>query len=442
MKKISLFYLIMIMLVFVPLLLSFVFGGYGSALNGQIIPISFGIFSYSLILINIFLSTRPKFFEKKLGLQNIYAIHGIFALFLLLSAAAHIGLEVTKVIITNVNFSTTLLGILGFLFLIVATLVGIFNLTVIFISKFPKLMKRKDQANKREQALWLHRLSICGMIILFFHVISIPAIRVNRVFIFLLFIYASMTLIYYILTKMKYRSNTHVLKKIELATRDVYKLYFTPIKNQVFTYTSGQYIFVRYTDSSLPKESHPFSLVSAPSEGNQSLIIMVKQSGDYTKKLNQLNPGDKVAVEGPYGNFWNDIQAAKRNPVVFLAGGIGITPYLSILKELLISNSKRVIQLVWGVATIDDVFDLVLFKEFEQNHPNFHFHLILSKKSGNNYSFGHINDKYLSKIGINQLYTDADFFICGPNKMMSAMKSILTDNSVEPSRIHIEKFSF
>jgi ferric reductase like protein len=128
MKKVSLLYPLVVLPVFIPLLLSFVFGGYGQELVGQVVPISFGVFSYSLMLVEIFLSARPKILENKTGLQNVYAVHGVLALFVMLTAVVHIVMQIAKVTNGNIAFPTAPLGILGFLSLIIATLMGILHL--------------------------------------------------------------------------------------------------------------------------------------------------------------------------------------------------------------------------------------------------------------------------------------------------------------------------
>lgn len=442
MKKGFLLYPSVVLFVFIPLLLTFFFGGYGQELADHELPIIFGLFAYSLLLVEIFLSTRPKLLESKTGLQNLYAIHGAVALMILLTAVVHIGMEAAKSIIGNIAFPTAPLGVLGFLCLAIATLMGILHLSVTFISKSPKLMRRKDGSHKRERALWLHRLSVFATVLLFGHIISIPAIRENLTFIVLLSVYVTVILFHYGWAKLRSHKVTHILNSVELAAPNVHKMNFIPIDNKRLDYRAGQYIFVRFMSSALPKESHPFSIVSAPSTGENSLVVMAKESGDYTEKLKLLRQGDKAVIEGPYGDFWSNSAAAKENPIVLLAGGIGITPHLSILDEQLAANPERSVHLIWGAAHIQDTFNLDMFKKMEQDNPNFRFYLILSREDHPPYSHGQINTEYLSEIGINALYSNADFFICGPSGMMTAMESILINNGVDTSRIHIEKFAF
>lgn len=131
-----------------------------------------------------------------------------------------------------------------------------------------------------------------------------------------------------------------------------------------------------------------------------------------------------------------------QTPLVFLAGGIGITPILSILKEQIEKNPHREMHLVWGVSTLKDTFYTDQFAAWTKDAPNFSFNLILSRENVAPYPQGQISADYLSSIGVDTLYRKADFFICGPAGMMAAVDAILKDHKVDSAKIHIERFSF
>ncbi len=442
MRKGFLLYPIIVLLIFLPLLFAFFFGGFGQALLGHELPLTFGLFAFSLIMFQIILSTRPKFLESKTGLHNLYAIHGGTAMLITLTGIIHIVIEIAKTKITNLALPTAPLGIVGYICLLITNLMGVFYLSVNYIGKSPKLMQKKDRPGRREVALWLHRLSLLAAVLLFGHIISIAAVRENKVFSILLAAYFFIIAIAYGYTKLKSFRVTHVLDSVEPVTPDVHKIIFKSLGKQALDYRAGQYVFVRFIDSELPKESHPFSIVSASHTGENSFTLMAKESGDYTRKLKFLKEGDKAAVEGPYGNFWNDRVAKQDNPIVLMAGGIGITPHLSILHEQIATKSKRSIYLIWGAGTLEDTFDLDYFHKMEDDNPNFKFNLILSVDEDSTYPHGLIDAAYLAKIGIEELYSEADFFVCGPSVMLDAMKSLLLDSGVDASRIHLERFAF
>lgn len=436
------YYPIIAACIFVPLMLVFFLSGYGPELAGQELPLSFGILAYSLVLAEVIFSTRPRFLERKPGLVQLYAIHGMMALVLLVVAALHIVMEVMLVSISNLAIPTAPLGLLGFLFLVISTGMGILFLSSNFIGRSKKLMKSKDTPHRRERALWLHRLSLLAVIVLFGHIVSIPAIRTNTVFVGLLAVYTLCILLYYIWEKAASHRASYRLTDIKQPAPDVYQMTFSPLNGDLLPYQAGQYVFVRFTRSRLPKESHPFSITTRPASGEGSLSVMAKKSGDYTAKLDLLKVGDLAAIEGPYGNFMDAVTSKGQSPLVFLAGGIGITPILSILKEQLEKNPHREMHLVWGSSTLKDTFYTDQFAAWAKDAPNFSFNLILSREKVAPYPQGQISADYLSSIGVDTLYRKAHFFICGPAGMMAAAETILKDHKVDSAKIHIEKFSF
>jgi predicted ferric reductase len=102
-------------------------------------------------------------------------------------------------------------------------------------------------------------------------------------------------------------------------------------------YAPGQFLFVNFREpfsKQFPpfarNQFHPFSITSAPSE--QKLRITVKAVGDYTRALRTLEPGVEAVVEGPYGAFSS--RNAPNDSQVWIAGGIGVTPFLSMARSL------------------------------------------------------------------------------------------------------------
>jgi ferredoxin-NADP reductase len=78
----------------------------------------------------------------------------------------------------------------------------------------------------------------------------------------------------------------------------------------------------------------------------------------------------------------------------------------------------------------------------KQQNDHFSYHITFEKEHVSSFDYGRITQEYLQGIGVDALYHEADFFICGPAPMMASMKKILRDRQVAPKKIHIEEFSF
>ena len=110
-------------------------------------------------------------------------------------------------------------------------------------------------------------------------------------------------------------------------------------KKGLLAYEAGQFAFFSFAALS-PRESHPFTIASAPS--GENLRIIVKASGDFTSELvRAVEVGDEVRVEGAYGHLTE--RHCDSQQEVWVAGGIGITPFLSRAHALGDSAAKVVV---------------------------------------------------------------------------------------------------
>ncbi|MGO4940301.1 ferredoxin reductase family protein [Fundicoccus sp. Sow4_D5] len=402
-----------------------------------------GVLAYSLAMTVMFISIRPKLVEPSHGLPSLYAVHGALAIVLTLSAIIH-QLMYFDDFQGLAEFSLTswagFFGVLGFT---VATLTGMFGLSSTFISKSRRLLRLKNQVFNREINLWLHRLAVIGSLGAYLHLLSFGFLRSNTLFISLASLYALIGIGGYFVYKLSLlKLPRYEITAIKRPTPTLFSLEFTPKNGQLMTYEPGQYVFVRLKNSSLPAESHPFSISSAPNDGANKLEVMIKKSGDFTNRLDELRVGDVATLEGPYGHFLDKDTKHSQVAMVLLAGGIGATPILSILRQQMKEASNRPIDLVWALAYKEDLMLLDELEAMKVKNPNFNYHFIFSDEEVAGYPFGFVTGEYLATIGLEEAYSQSRFFICGPPPMMNAVKGVLAKNGVVDERIYIEEFGF
>jgi len=135
-------------------------------------------------------------------------------------------------------------------------------------------------------------------------------------------------------------------------THDTYTLELRPEGGSAFPYEPGQFIFLRLLRPGRSAEEHPFTISSSPTQGGR-IAVTVKGCGDYTRKIGRTRPGDEARVEGPFGRF----SYVHHDPpcFLFIAGGVGITPIMSMLRCLRDRRDGRTAVLIYGCRTERDI---------------------------------------------------------------------------------------
>lgn len=194
-------------------------------------------------------------------------------------------------------------------------------------------------------------------------------------------------------------------------------------------FSAGQYVFLQFISPGVSREAHPFSIASE--NDGKTMRFGVKSLGDYTKKLSALKPGAHVKIEGPYGAF--TLASATKRTQIWIAGGIGITPFLGMADEA----AKRCDRKIDCYYCVRNAGEAVYKEELEaraKQCANFKVHTWCSDKDGN------IDIGFIAKN--REDLGSADFFLCGPPAMMRAFRAQLLGRGVPEAQIHTEEFAF
>lgn len=217
----------------------------------------------------------------------------------------------------------------------------------------------------------------------------------------------------------KYYSGKFYVKKIKYETGDTFSLILSRPKN--FSFKAGQFCFLRLNKKRLYAR-HPFTISSAP--GQQDLRFTIKNTGRFTASALTLKLGDEVVVEGPFGIFTPKDSAQN---LLLIAGGVGITPFLSIIKNLQLKNKKIDVILLYGSKTKEDI---ICKKELDNIKKNWLKKVYVI----NGYITESLIKKYVKDI------TGFSCYICGPKPMKKSVKKTLRNLGVKKRDIIIEDF--
>jgi len=195
-----------------------------------------------------------------------------------------------------------------------------------------------------------------------------------------------------------------------------------------FKYKAGQFVFI---DFSPVEGAHPFSIASATSE---NISFSIKPTGDFTKKILKLvHTGQTLSIEGPYGEF--DFESPQPNQV-WIAGGIGISPFISQLQALIKNpNHGKKINFWYSAVTEEDHLFPSQLDELCKK-ANVKLHRVISTLDGR------LNaEKIKTKIGQDQIQ-NSSFWFCGPQNFGESLKNSLYCLGVKKINFHFELFNF
>lgn len=225
-----------------------------------------------------------------------------------------------------------------------------------------------------------------------------------------------------------------VFDRAESVAKNISTFWFrTP---QKVNYTAGQFveIYLPHINPDKRGTKHWFTLSSSPTEDRIAITTKLdtQHVSSFKQKLFSLSPGDEVKISEPMGDFVlpKDVTI----PLVFVAGGIGITPVRSIIKWLIDSRQTRQIHLIYTAQDETELAFMDLFKSYDQQ-----IDIILSNpKPDWRGAIGRLTGKQLLKIAGHS--HDQYIYVSGPEPMTEKLEKELLAEKFPPSNLILDFF--
>lgn len=231
----------------------------------------------------------------------------------------------------------------------------------------------------------------------------------------------------------------YTIKEKRFLTEDVFMVRLKPENGcPVLPFKPGQFVRIKNSHSPDPFVSKCFSISSSPHERGY-MEFVIKKYGPWTKAFSELETGKSVMLAGPYGHFtWDE----NVKHAAFIAGGVGITPFLSMIKHISERKIRSSISLLYGNRTMKSI---VYKEEIDRLFSNIQsgkvIH-ILSDEKRKKADFGYRGFITGDIIGREiDIRNGTTFFLCGPPVFVQNMKQILLHLKIEPEKIRNELFT-
>ncbi len=222
-------------------------------------------------------------------------------------------------------------------------------------------------------------------------------------------------------------------------THDIRHLVLKIIEPETVSYFPGQYFDITIPGS---EETRSFSMANTPGADSRQLefVIKIYPDGRFSTFLDsELTVGDRLDLVGPFGAF--TLRDGRDSDLVFVGGGAGMAPILSVLRSLAERGSTRKATYYYGARRRRDLcFEKELYA-LEQAMPNFHFVPALSEPDADEEWDGEVGlitdvvSKHESDLA------DSDSYVCGPPPMVEAAMSTLSGLGANEKHIYYDKFT-
>ncbi|NNM87221.1 MAG: oxidoreductase [Phycisphaerae bacterium] len=239
-----------------------------------------------------------------------------------------------------------------------------------------------------------------------------------------------------------HRKILHEVTHVKQESRDVWTLKFTPVSpGTKRVHVPGQFHYITLLTPNVPPEEHPFSISSSPASAD-GVTSTIKIAGDFTALIPKIKPGDRAYIRGPFGRF-SYLAGTPKRPLVLIAGGVGITPLMSMLRYLRDTRANRPALLVFVNRSQEDIIfreELAAMESLDR--PQVRVVHVLSRPSADWQGCrGRLDRSMLAEL-LGGKVVEKDFYVCGPPTMAEATLRILREMGVPRSSIYSEQFSY
>jgi predicted ferric reductase len=394
----------------------------------------FGLCGFAILALQPVLAARLKFVERPFGMDIVSRFHRNMGIFVALLMLSH------PILMYLGGYNTLKFDQPWYIWL------GRAGLVLLLIQAVISVFREKLNLGFEQWRMMHYMLAPSIIYLTFSHALDTgDDLKLDPVFalwiIFLIIAFGAF--VYHKLAKPMYLARSpYTVTEVKQEAHNVWTVKMAPPAGEkIYDYQPGQFQFITFLrGSDLPVEEHHWTISSSPSN-TQYVSSTIKASGDFTKTIGRTEVGDKAVIEAPFGRFSYALYPNERD-FVFIAGGIGITPIMAMLRHMRDTKSAKSAALIYSNRTERDIVFREELDEIQTGgFPKLRVIHVLSDPSDDwKGEKGRADKDRIRSYCGNDLASKA-FYVCGPPPMIEAVVAGLRDLGVSSGAIHIEIFS-
>ena len=245
--------------------------------------------------------------------------------------------------------------------------------------------------------------------------------------------------IVYVVRPLLKRRHPYRVTAVERRGLKIWEVAIEPANGDVMPFEPGQFVWLTLDRPPYSFREHPFSIASAPEDANR-MTFLIKEVGDFTRRIGQVPVGARAYVDGPHGAL--TLGSKPGAGIVFLAGGVGVAPILSMLRHCRAEQDKRPMVLIYGNRVEDQILHRDELDAMTGALDLTVVHVLSEPPTGWDGSVGVMNEDMIRAHCDRPDKTDWLYVVCGPPPMIDATEDALVAMGIPARQVISEKFAY
>jgi predicted ferric reductase len=399
---------------------------------------NFALLGFGILVLQFLLASRFKWIERPFGLDIVIRYHKYMAAFGALLLLSH------PMLIAAGSGNWNLLTSLRLPWYVLAGKVTLFLFLLNFLlSVYQERLHLKFEKWRLGHDILAPALIALAFTHSWFAGDDLERAPVQALWIVLLILAGSVYAFHRFLRPARLRARPYTVAEVKPEAGDVYTFKLAPPEGrEIPPYLPGQFHFITFfRGRNLPVEEHHWTISSSPAR-RETVTSTIKNLGDFTATIKETRAGDKAAVHGAFGRFSYALHPEEKD-LVFISGGIGITPLMSMIRHMRDSRDDRSVTLLYANPKEDQIVFREELEEIEKGEtPKLKVVHVLSDP-GSEWAGerGFVDREKIERFCGKNLVRKT-FYVCGPPPMLRTVIAALRGLGVSDAQIRLEIFSF